>query len=72
MSARGGLTKGQLGFSMPPYAPLFPKPPFFYTNATVSIFFGNLKWHPDDLLRFKIRLRKEIVYIPDNDPAFKS
>jgi acetoacetate decarboxylase len=38
MSARGSLTKGQLGFSMPPYAPLFPKPPFFYTNATLMIF----------------------------------
>jgi acetoacetate decarboxylase len=38
MSARGTLTKGQLGFSMPPYAPLFPKPPYFYKNATLMIF----------------------------------
>jgi acetoacetate decarboxylase len=38
MSLRGSLKKGQLGFSMPPYAPLFPKPPYFYKNATLMIF----------------------------------
>jgi acetoacetate decarboxylase len=38
MSVRGTLTKAQLGFSMPPYAPLFPKPPYFYRNATLAIF----------------------------------
>src|SRR5271157_2824934 len=38
MSVRGSLKKGQLGFSMPPYAPLFPKPPYFYKNATLMIF----------------------------------
>ena len=38
MPVRGSLTKEQLGFSMPPYAPLFPKPPYFYTNATLMIF----------------------------------
>jgi len=38
MSVRGTLKKGQLGFSMPPYAPLFPKPPYFYKNATLMIF----------------------------------
>ncbi len=35
MSVRGSLKKGQLGFSMPAYAPLFPKPPYFYKNATL-------------------------------------
>ena len=38
MSVRGSLKKGQLGFSMPPYAPLFPKPPYFYKNATLMVF----------------------------------
>ena len=38
MPVRGTLTKDQLGFSMPPYAPLFPKPPYFYSNATLLIF----------------------------------
>jgi acetoacetate decarboxylase len=38
MAARGSLTRAQLGFSMPPYAPLFPKPPYFYKNATLMIF----------------------------------
>ncbi|MGO9919700.1 MAG: acetoacetate decarboxylase family protein [Isosphaeraceae bacterium] len=38
MPVRGSLTKEQLGFSMPPYAPLFPKPPYFYSNATLMIF----------------------------------
>ncbi len=38
MPVRGTLNKGQLGFSMPPYAPLFPKPPYFYKNATLMIF----------------------------------
>jgi acetoacetate decarboxylase len=38
MAVRGNLKKGQLGFSMPPYAPLFPKPPYFYENATLMIF----------------------------------
>jgi len=38
MSVRGTLKKGQLGFSMPSYAPLFPKPPYFYNNATLMIF----------------------------------
>jgi acetoacetate decarboxylase len=38
MSVRGTLKKGQFGFSMPPYAPLFPAPPYFYKNATLIIF----------------------------------
>jgi acetoacetate decarboxylase len=38
MSVRGSLKSGQLGFSMPAYAPLFPKPPYFYQNATLMIF----------------------------------
>jgi acetoacetate decarboxylase len=38
MAARGTLTKAHLGFSMPPYAPLFPKPPYYYKNATLMIF----------------------------------
>src|SRR5271157_101491 len=38
MSVRGSLKKGQLGFSMPPYAPLFPKPPYFYKNASLMVF----------------------------------
>ena len=38
MSVRGSLTKGQLGFSMPAYAPLFPKPPYYYKNATLMVF----------------------------------
>ncbi len=38
MPVRGTLKKGELGFSMPPYAPLFPKPPYFYNDATLMIF----------------------------------
>jgi acetoacetate decarboxylase len=38
MSVRGSLKKGQLGFSMPAYAPLFPKPPYYYKNATLMVF----------------------------------
>ena len=38
MSVRGTLTKQQLGFSMPAYAPLFPKPPYFYKNASLMVF----------------------------------
>jgi len=38
MPVRGSLKKGQLGFSMPAYAPLFPKPPYFYKNATLMVF----------------------------------
>ena len=35
---RGSLKKGQFGFSMPAYAPLFPKPPYYYKNATLMVF----------------------------------
>ena len=35
---RGCLTKDKLGFSMPSYAPLFPKPPYFYKNASLMVF----------------------------------
>ncbi len=35
---RGRLTKDKLGFSMPSYAPLFPKPPYFYKNASLMVF----------------------------------
>jgi acetoacetate decarboxylase len=38
MPVRGTLSKAQFGFSMPPYAPLFPKPPYFYKNASLMIF----------------------------------
>ena len=38
MPVRGRLTKAQLGFSMPSYAPLFPKPPYFYNSASLMIF----------------------------------
>jgi acetoacetate decarboxylase len=38
MPVRGSLKPGQLGFSMPAYAPLFPKPPYFYKNASLMIF----------------------------------
>jgi acetoacetate decarboxylase len=38
MSVRGSLKKGQFGFSMPAYAPLFPKPPYYYKNATLMVF----------------------------------
>ena len=38
MGVRGTLNTAQLGFSMPPYAPLFPKPPYFYKNASLMIF----------------------------------
>ena len=38
MAVRGTLSTAQLGFSMPPYAPLFPKPPYFYKNASLMIF----------------------------------
>jgi acetoacetate decarboxylase len=38
MPVRGRLTKEQLGFSMPSYAPLFPKPPYFYKNASLTVF----------------------------------
>ena len=35
---RGCLTKDKLGFSMPSYAPLFPKPPYLYKNASLMVF----------------------------------
>ena len=38
MSVPGRLTKNRLGFSMPSYAPLFPKPPYSYKNASLMIF----------------------------------
>jgi acetoacetate decarboxylase len=38
MPVRGSLTRAQLGFSMPAYAPLFPKPPYYYKNASLMIF----------------------------------
>jgi acetoacetate decarboxylase len=38
MPVHGTLTRSQLGFSMPPYAPLFPKPPYFYKDAKLVIF----------------------------------
>src|SRR5262245_55034005 len=38
MPVRGSLTKSQLGFSMPAYAPLFPKPPYYSKNAKLMIF----------------------------------
>ena len=38
MPIKGRLTKGLLGFSMPSYAPLFPKPPYYYKNASLMIF----------------------------------
>jgi len=38
MAVRGRLTKDKLGFSMPSYAPLFPKPPYFYKNASLMVF----------------------------------
>jgi acetoacetate decarboxylase len=38
MPVRGTLKTGQLGFSMPAHAPLFPKPPYFYNDATLMIF----------------------------------
>jgi acetoacetate decarboxylase len=38
MPVRGTLKKEQFGFSMPAYAPLFPKPPYFYKNASLMIF----------------------------------
>jgi acetoacetate decarboxylase len=38
MPVRGLLTKDHLGFSMPSYAPLFPKPPYSYKNASLMVF----------------------------------
>jgi acetoacetate decarboxylase len=38
MPVRGTLTKDKLGFSMPAYAPLFPKPPYLYKNASLMVF----------------------------------
>jgi acetoacetate decarboxylase len=38
MPVRGTLTKAQFGFSMPPWAPLFPKPPYFYKDTALMIF----------------------------------
>jgi acetoacetate decarboxylase len=38
MAVRGTLKKGQFGFSMPAYAPLYPKPPYFYRDASLLIF----------------------------------
>lgn len=38
MPVPGRLTKDKLGFSMPSYAPLFPKPPYSYKNASLMIF----------------------------------
>jgi acetoacetate decarboxylase len=38
MPVRGTLKKEQFGFSMPVVAPLFPRPPYYYTNATLMTF----------------------------------
>jgi acetoacetate decarboxylase len=38
MPLKGRLTKESLGFSMPSYAPLYPKPPYFYKNASLMVF----------------------------------
>jgi acetoacetate decarboxylase len=38
MAVRGSLTKSQFGFSMPPWAPLFPQPPYYYKDAKLTIF----------------------------------
>jgi acetoacetate decarboxylase len=38
MPVRGTLKPGQLGFSMPAHAPLFPRPPYYYNNASLMIF----------------------------------
>jgi hypothetical protein len=35
---KGSLKKTQFGFSMPVAAPLFPRPPFLYKDATLMIF----------------------------------
>jgi acetoacetate decarboxylase len=38
MSIRGQLTKDNLGFSMPADAPLYPRPPYDYKDASLMIF----------------------------------
>jgi acetoacetate decarboxylase len=38
MGIRGTLTKDKLEFSMPPDAPLYPRPPYLYQNATLMSF----------------------------------
>jgi acetoacetate decarboxylase len=38
MPVSGSLKKEAFGFSMPVYAPLFPKPPYLYKDATLLIF----------------------------------
>ena len=38
MPVKGRLKKTQFGFSMPVAAPLFPRPPFLYKDATLMIF----------------------------------
>jgi acetoacetate decarboxylase len=38
MVIRGALKKDQFGFSMPANAPLYPRPPYVYQNATLMIF----------------------------------
>ena len=38
MPVRGTLTKAQLGFSMPVNAPLYPRPPYLYRDASLIFF----------------------------------
>jgi acetoacetate decarboxylase len=38
MGIRGTLTKDTLGFSMPSDAPLYPRPPYHYQDASLMIF----------------------------------
>jgi acetoacetate decarboxylase len=62
MPARGTLNKGQLGFSMPPYAPLFPKPPYYYKNASLMIF----KYETD---ASAARMIPDVLELPDPPTA---
>ena len=38
MGTPGALKKDNIGFSMPAHAPLFPKPPYEYRDATLLVF----------------------------------
>ena len=38
MGVRGTLTRANIGFSMPPQAALFPRPPYHYPGATLLVY----------------------------------
>jgi acetoacetate decarboxylase len=65
MPVSGILKKEMFGFSMPVYAPLFPKPPYLYKDATLLIF--DYVTNPQTAARFLPEV--EDLYLADPPTA---